>query len=136
MCCKKKGTYIQRTPPPMEKKKRKKKRGAEYRTRELRLDSLMVSPPTLQRHELDSFFTLPFCTPRVAACDNNSVLTTPLKPRLLAVHTTHDTRHTHRFFFGMQQLETRFARIIYMYICVSSARVPATREQQKATPEK
>ena len=30
------------------------KRQAEYgyRTRELRLDSLMVSPPTLQRHEL------------------------------------------------------------------------------------
>ena len=40
----------------MEKTKREnkkeKKRGAEYRTRELRLDSLMVSPPTLQRHEL------------------------------------------------------------------------------------
>ena len=26
VCCKKKGTYIQRTPPPMEKKKRKKKK--------------------------------------------------------------------------------------------------------------
>ena len=43
----------------MEKKKRKKKkekknRGAEYgyRTRDRRLDSLMVSPPTPQRHEL------------------------------------------------------------------------------------
>ena len=32
----------------------KKRRGAEYwyRTRELRLHSLMVSPPTPQRHEL------------------------------------------------------------------------------------
>ena len=44
----------------MEKNKRekkegkKKRRGVEYgcRTRELRLDSLMVSPPTPQRHEL------------------------------------------------------------------------------------
>ena len=43
----------------MEKKKEKKKgeekrRGADYwyRTRELRLHSLMVSPPTPQRHEL------------------------------------------------------------------------------------
>ena len=44
----------------MEKKKKgkkkweKKRRGAEYgyRTRELRLDSLMVSPPSPQRHEL------------------------------------------------------------------------------------
>ena len=44
----------------MEKKKKekkqgkKKRRGAEYwyRTRELRLGSLMVSPPTPQRHEL------------------------------------------------------------------------------------
>ena len=39
----------------MEKKKSKKKRrGAVYwyRTRELRLDSLMVSPPTPQRHAL------------------------------------------------------------------------------------
>ena len=37
-----------------EKKRKKKKRGAEYgyRPRELRLDSLMVSPPTPQRHEL------------------------------------------------------------------------------------
>ena len=37
-----------------EKKGEKKKRGAEYgyRTRELRLDSLMVSPQTPQRHEL------------------------------------------------------------------------------------
>ena len=26
VCCKKKGTYIQRTPPPMEKKKRKKRK--------------------------------------------------------------------------------------------------------------
>ena len=43
----------------MEKKQEKKKgdkkrRGAEYgyRTRELRLHSLMISPPTPQRHEL------------------------------------------------------------------------------------
>ena len=39
----------------MEKKKEEKKRtGAEYwyRTRELRLHSLMVSPSTPQRHEL------------------------------------------------------------------------------------
>ena len=44
----------------MDKKKRKKKGGKKkrkdaeygYRTRELRLDSLMVSPPTPQRHEL------------------------------------------------------------------------------------
>ena len=37
-----------------EKKREKKRRGAEYgyRTRELRLDSLMVSPPTPQRNEL------------------------------------------------------------------------------------
>ena len=37
-----------------EKKNGTKKRGAEYgyRTRELRLHSLMVSPPTPQRHEL------------------------------------------------------------------------------------
>ena len=34
------------------KKKGKKKRGAVYRTRERLLDSLMVSPHTLQRHEL------------------------------------------------------------------------------------
>ena len=63
MLQKKKGTYIQRTPPPMEKtkKKRKKKRGAAYRTR--KLDSLMVSPPTLQRHELAEPLTLLFCTP-------------------------------------------------------------------------
>ena len=56
----KKGTYIKRIPPPIEKKKRKNKgkkkqeknkRGAEYRTRELRRYSLMVLPPTLQRHE-------------------------------------------------------------------------------------
>ena len=40
---------------PWRKKKEKKKgkkRGAEYRTRELWLDSLMVLPPTLHRHEL------------------------------------------------------------------------------------
>ena len=43
----------------MEKKKgkkkgKKKRRGAEYgyRTRELRLDSMMISPPTPQRHDL------------------------------------------------------------------------------------
>ena len=38
-----------------EKKKREKKRKCAeygYRTRELRLDNLMVSPPTPQRHEL------------------------------------------------------------------------------------
>ena len=52
VCCKKKKTYIQRTPPPMDKKKRKKKGGKKkrkdaeygYRTRELRLHSLMVTP--------------------------------------------------------------------------------------------
>ena len=52
VCCKIK-RYIQRTPPPMEKKKGKKKmrcRVRVYRTRELRLDSLMVSPPAPQRH--------------------------------------------------------------------------------------
>ena len=48
----------------MEEKKRKKKgkkvRGAEYgyRTRELRLNSLIVSPPTPQRHELGKSFQL------------------------------------------------------------------------------
>ena len=37
-----------------KEKKEKKRRGAQYgyRTRELRLDSLMYSPPTPQRHEL------------------------------------------------------------------------------------
>ena len=37
-----------------KKKRGKKRRGAEYwyRTRELRLGSLMVTPPTPQRHEL------------------------------------------------------------------------------------
>ena len=40
----------------------------------------------------------------VVACDNNSVLRTPLYPRLLARTRTN-------FFFGMHQLETRFARI-------------------------
>ena len=56
---KQKKTYIpvQRTPPPMEQakkgeKKKEKKRCAEYRTRELWLDSLMVLPPTLHRHQL------------------------------------------------------------------------------------
>ena len=54
-----------------EKKKRnkktgKKRRGAEYRTRELRLYSLMVLPPTPLRYSgmnLPRAFTLPFCTP-------------------------------------------------------------------------
>ena len=44
----------------MEKKRRGKKKGEKkrigteywYRTRELRLHSLMVAPPTPQRHEL------------------------------------------------------------------------------------
>ena len=47
----------------MEKKKEKKKgekerRGTNhgYRTREFRLDGLMVSPPTPQRHELGNSF--------------------------------------------------------------------------------
>ena len=41
-----------------KKKGEKKRRGAEYwyRTRELRLHSVMVSPPTPQRHELGSSF--------------------------------------------------------------------------------
>ena len=67
---KKKGTYIQRTPPPMEKKqteknKKERKRGAEYgyRTREICLDSLMVSPPTLQRHELGKSIHATFLYP-------------------------------------------------------------------------
>ena len=48
---KKKGTYRGHH-LRWRKKERKKRRGAEYgyRTRELRLDSLMVSPPTPQRH--------------------------------------------------------------------------------------
>ena len=48
-----------------KKKKEKKTRGAEYgyRTRELRLDSLMVSPPTPQRHELGNSLDATFLYP-------------------------------------------------------------------------
>ena len=45
------------------KKREKKKRGADYRTRELWLDSLMVSPPTLQRHELEKSIHATFLYP-------------------------------------------------------------------------
>ena len=46
-----------------KKEHRKEKRGAEYRTRELWLDSLMVSPPTLQRHELGKSIHATFLYP-------------------------------------------------------------------------
>ena len=47
------------------KKSEKKRRGAEcgYRTRELWLDGLMVSPPTLQRHELGKSIHATFLYP-------------------------------------------------------------------------
>ena len=48
-----------------KKNMEKEKRGAEYgyRTRDLRLDSLMVSPPTLQRHELGNSIHATFLYP-------------------------------------------------------------------------
>ena len=69
---KKRNIHTEDTTSHGEKKKRKKKRnkktgkkrrGAEYRTRELLLESLMVLPPTLQRHEfaksIDDAFLYP-----------------------------------------------------------------------------
>ena len=46
-------------------KKKKQKKGAEYgyRTSELRLDRLMVSPPTPQRHELGNSLHATFLYP-------------------------------------------------------------------------
>ena len=44
-------------------KKTEKKRGAEYRTRELWLDSLMVLPPALHRHELAKSIHATFLCP-------------------------------------------------------------------------
>ena len=57
MCCQKKRNLLTEDTTShgekkKERKKRKKKIGVEYRIRELWLDSLMVLPPTLQRHEL------------------------------------------------------------------------------------
>ena len=67
VCCKKKKehTYRGHHLPWRKKKGKKKKRGAEYgyRTSELRLDSLMVSPPTLQRHELGNSLHATFLYP-------------------------------------------------------------------------
>ena len=66
----------------------------------------MVSPPTLQRHELAKIIHATFLYPTARGVQNNSVLTTPFKPRLASAHATRTY-----FFFGMYQLETRFARI-------------------------
>ena len=75
----------------MEKKKGKKRggkkrRGAEhwYRTRELRLHSLMVSPPTPQRHELGNrlqFFQTKTNQALAGTLDQNQDNFSTLKPR-------------------------------------------------------
>ena len=72
-----------------------KKRGADYRTREL-WRVWWFHPLRYSGMNYERAFTLPFCTPPVVACDNNSVLTTPFKPRLARAHAT---RSTHIFFF-------------------------------------
>ena len=55
----------------------------------------MVSPPTLQRHELAKSIHATFLHPTARGVQNNSVLTTPFKPRLASAHAT----RTH-FFSG------------------------------------
>ena len=70
----------------------------------------MVSPPTLQRHELVKSIHATFLYPTsFLPADTRYIriwyiIRTSLKPRLV--------QHTRRLFFWMQQLETRFARII------------------------
>ena len=69
----------------------------------------MVSPPTLQRHELAKSIHATFLYPTsFLPADTRYIriwyiVRTSLKPRLV--------EHTRRLFFWMQQVETRFARI-------------------------
>ena len=69
----------------------------------------MVSPPTLQRHELGKSVHATFLYPTCGGVRQQERFNDLFKPRLASAH---DTRHTHRFCFRMYQLETRFARII------------------------
>ena len=105
-----------------KKKGEKKRRGAEYwyRTRELRLCSLMVPPPTPQRHELGNnlqFFQTKTNQALAGTLHENQDDFSPLKRRL----AVHPHTHPHRrsvFFFLDVAIRNSLRSNKFNYCCV------------------